>query len=111
MLEAYNFEIFGFSGIKQVEVTGEKSPEIPEMRKQRKLSTRKSIDHTALLVPCRDLGRADHEGWLSKKGRHCFIDILNKETPYSYTKRLSSPSIFWTLIICNQTSFTSSAHY
>lgn len=59
--------------IKEVEVTGEKSPEPIDMKKQKKLVRKKSLDHAELNVPCRDLGRADHEGWLLKK---CKIGLL-----------------------------------
>ena len=59
-----------FSAIKEVEVTGEKSPESADMKKQKKLTKKKSIDPNELQVSCRDLGKADHEGWLLKKGNH-----------------------------------------
>ena len=58
------------SAIKEVEVTGEKSPEPADMKKQKKLTKKKSIDPNELQVSCRDLGKADHEGWLLKKGNH-----------------------------------------
>ena len=38
------------------------------MKKQRKLQRKKSIDKEELNISCRALGKADHEGWLYKKG-------------------------------------------
>jgi len=49
-------------------VTGQKSEEPTDMKKQKKLQRRKSVDKEELNVPCRSLGKADHEGWLYKKG-------------------------------------------
>ena len=54
-------------------MTGEKSVETLDMKKQRKATRRKSTDKVELNMPCRDLGRADHEGWLSKKGIHFYL--------------------------------------
>ena len=55
--------------IKEIEVTGERPDESPsDMKKQRKLQRKKSIDKEELNVSCRALGKADREGWLYKKG-------------------------------------------
>ena len=54
-------------------MTGERPEEPTDMKKQKKLQRRKSVDKEELNVACRSLGKADHEGWLYRKGRFFFI--------------------------------------
>lgn len=89
--------------IKEVEVTGEKSPEPIDMKKQKKLVRKKSLDHAELNVPCRDLGRADHEGWLLKKsGGHGLVPVGWKR--YWCVVKVQK-------IYCYKTSFDIAADY
>merc|ERR1712137_1247207 len=74
-----SFSIFG--EIKEIEVTGEKPEEsASDMKKQKKLQRRKSIDKEELNFSCRALGKADHEGWLYKKaGGHGIVPVSWKK--------------------------------
>ena len=65
-----NASVFSFPEIKEIEVTGERPDEsATDMKKQKKLQRRKSLDKEELNISCRALGKADHEGWMFKKGR------------------------------------------
>uniref|UniRef100_A0A7M5WV28 PH domain-containing protein n=1 Tax=Clytia hemisphaerica TaxID=252671 RepID=A0A7M5WV28_9CNID len=90
--------------IKEIEVTGERPDESnTDMKKQKKLQRRKSIDKEELNVSCRALGKADHEGWMFKKaGGHGIV-------PVSWKK-------YWVVIklgkmYCYKTSFNMQADY
>merc|ERR1712226_1010462 len=82
---------------------GGEKPAASDMKKQRKVSGRKSIDKGELQISCRDLGKADHEGWLSKKaGGHGIIPISWKR----YWCVLKDAKFY-----CYKTSFDSVADY
>jgi len=90
--------------LKEIEITGgEKSPEPIDMKKQRKSIRKKSIDTNELNISCRDLGKADHEGWLVKKGGgHGLVPVSWKR----YWCAIKTSNIY-----CYKTSFDIVADY
>ena len=87
-----------FSGIKQVEVTGEKSLEPMDSKKSKKMSRKKSTDNSELNIACRNLGNADFEGWLMKKGswfKFCFVFLFKNMCLVDFFKILVKHFTFY----------------